>query len=145
MHTPKPFRLAATAAVLLCPLLAFSAEPTARPTGIEGAELMSRALTGDPGKEVLMLTVTYQPGSASLPHRHDAQTFVYVLEGEMTMQVDGSPPVTLHPGQTFYEGRDDIHRVSANPSKTAPAKILVLMIKDKGKPDTRHVTEPAKS
>jgi quercetin dioxygenase-like cupin family protein len=145
MHTPTPFRLAAAAAVLLCPLIVFAADAGTRPAGIEGAELMTRELAGDPGKEVLMLTVTYLAGSASVPHRHDAQVFVYVLEGEMTMQVDGSAPVTLHPGQTFYEGRDDIHRVSANASKTAPAKILVLMIKDKGKPDTRRVTEQAKS
>ena len=135
----------AGAAIALLPLLVCAADTGTRPAGIEGAELMSRDLTGDPGKEVLMLTVTYQGGSASLPHRHDAQVFVYVLEGEMTMQVDGSAPVTLHPGQTFYEGRDDIHRMSANASKTAPARILVLMIKDKGKPDTRRVTEPAKS
>ena len=138
-------RQMAGAAIALWPLLAFAADSGVRPNGIEGAELMSRELTGDASKEVLMLTVTYQGGSASLPHRHDAQTFVYVLEGEMTMQVDGSAPVTLHPGQTFYEGRDDIHRVSANASKTTPARILVLMIKDKGKPDTTRVTDKAKS
>jgi quercetin dioxygenase-like cupin family protein len=138
-------RRIAGAAIALCPLIGYAADPAARPAGIEGAELMTRELIGDPSKEVLMLTVTYQGGSASLPHRHDAQTFVYVLEGEMTMQVDGSAPVTLHPGQTFYEGRDDIHRISANASKTTPAKILVLMIKDKGKPDTTRVTDKAKS
>jgi quercetin dioxygenase-like cupin family protein len=103
------------------------------------SELLRRDVTGDPGKEALMLTVTYQPGGSSLPHRHDAQVFVYVLEGEMSMQVDGSAPVTLHAGETFYEGRDDIHRVSANASKSAPARILVFMIKDKGKPDTTGV------
>ncbi len=139
---PVPLGLALIA---LSPLFALAADPVARAPGIEGAELMTRDVTGDPGKEALMLTVTYQAGGASLPHRHDAQVFVYVLEGEMTMQVDGSAPVTLHAGQTFYEGRDDIHRVSANASKTTPAKILVFMIKDKGKPDTRGVTEPAKS
>jgi quercetin dioxygenase-like cupin family protein len=145
MQKQMLIRQIAAAAIALCPLFAFAADPGAKPPGVEGAELMSRDLTGDPGKEVLMLTVTYQPGGASLPHRHDAQVFVYVLEGEMTMQVDGSAPVTLHPGQTFYEGRDDIHRISANASKTHPARILVLMIKDKGKPDTRRVAEKAAS
>ncbi len=140
-----PARRFALALIALSPLLALAAAPVAKAPGIEGAELMTRDVTGDPGKEALMLTVTYQAGGASLPHRHDAQVFVYVLEGEMTMQVDGSAPVTLKAGQTFYEGRDDIHRVSANASKTTPAKILVFMIKDKGKPDTRRVTEPAKS
>jgi quercetin dioxygenase-like cupin family protein len=145
MQKQMLIRRVAAAAIALCPLFAFAADPGAMPPAIEGAELMTRDLSGDPGKEVLMLTVTYQPGGASLPHRHDAQVFVYVLEGEMTMQVDGSAAVTLHPGQTFYEGRDDVHRVSANASKTHPAKILVLMIKDKGKPDTRRVAEKAAS
>ena len=135
----------AAVAIALWPMFAFAADSGAKPAAVAGAELMTQDLTGDTGKEVLMLTVTYQPGGASLPHRHDAQGFVYVLEGEMTMQVDGSAPVTLHPGQTFYEGRDDIHRVSANASKTNPAKILVLMIKDKGKPDTRRVADRAAS
>lgn len=100
---------------------------------------MSRALTDVPNKEALMITVTYRPGGASLPHRHDAQVFVYVLEGAMTMQVDGSAPVTLQPGQTFYEGPNDVHRISANASQTAPAKILVFMIKNKGKAASRVV------
>ena len=88
-----------------------------------------------------MLTVMYPAAGASLPHRHDAQVFVYVLEGELTMQVRGSPAVTLRSGQTFYEAPDDVHVVSANTSKTATAKILVLMIKDKGKPGSRLIAD----
>jgi quercetin dioxygenase-like cupin family protein len=103
------------------------------------AGLMTRDIAGIPDKEALMITVTYLPGGASLPHRHDAQVFVYVLEGAMTMQVDGSAPVTIGPGQTFYEGPHDVHRVSANASQTEPARILVFMIKDKGKPASRMV------
>jgi quercetin dioxygenase-like cupin family protein len=105
--------------------------------------LMSQGLLGDPGKEALMITVTYGPGAASLPHRHDAQVFVYVLEGEVTMQVQGQPPVTLRAGQTFYEGPEDIHQVSANASRTASARILVFMVKDKAKPASRAI--PAKN
>ena len=111
----------------------------APPSAPTVAELMTRDLDRIPNKEVLMLTVTYLPGGASLPHRHDAQVFVYVLEGAMTMQVDGSAPVTVGPGQTFYEGPHDVHRVSANASRTEPAKILVFMVKDKGKPVSRAV------
>jgi quercetin dioxygenase-like cupin family protein len=103
------------------------------------AQLMMRDIAGIPDKEALMITVTYLPGGASLPHRHDAQVFVYVLEGAMTMQVDGSAPVTVGRGETFYEGPHDVHRVSANASQTEPAKILVFLIKDKGKPVTRPV------
>jgi len=81
-----------------------------------------------------MLTVEYVAGGASLPHRHNAQVFVYVLSGSVRMQVEGSPAVKLGPGQTFYEGPDDIHTVSANASRTKPAMILVFMVKDKDAP-----------
>ena len=99
--------------------------------------LMAKDLTGIPNKEGTMLTVQYLPGGASLPHRHDAHVFVYVLEGSVKMQVDGQPAVTLTAGQTFYENPTDVHRVSANASTTQPAKILVFMVKDKDKAATR--------
>jgi quercetin dioxygenase-like cupin family protein len=99
--------------------------------------LSTQDLADIPGKEVVMLTVTYLPGGASLPHRHDADVFVYVLEGSVVMQVDGQPAVTLGPGQTFHESPTDIHRQSANASATKPAKFVVFMIKDKNKPATR--------
>ena len=128
-----------TALLQSWPVIAPAAE--AFPAKADVAVLMSQELLSGPDKEVVMLTVTYPPAGSSLPHRHDAQVFVYVLEGELTMQVRGSPPVTLRPGQTFYEAPADIHVVSANASQALPAKILVLMIKDKGKPDTRAVTD----
>jgi len=102
--------------------------------------LMTRDLAGIPGKEAIVLTVEYGPGESSPPHRHDANVFVYVLEGAITMQVKGGPVVTLHPGETYYESPSDIHVVSANASKTAPAKFLVFIVKDKGTPVTRAVS-----
>lgn len=99
--------------------------------------LLNKDLAGVPGKELIMLTVEYIPGGASLSHRHDAQVFVYVLEGEVVMQVKGSPALHLHPGDTFYESPTDIHSISANASQTSPAKILVFMVKNKGAPASR--------
>jgi quercetin dioxygenase-like cupin family protein len=98
------------------------------------ATLMSKDLTGNPGKEVLMITVEYPPGGADPVHRHYAQAFVYVLEGSVVMQVKGGKEVTLTPGQTFYEGRDNVHVVGRNASTTRPAKMLVILVKDKGAP-----------
>ena len=135
-------RVTASTLLALSPMLSLGAPPGAGDGADEAVtELSQRDLASSPTQEALMLTVTYRPGGASLPHRHDAQVFVYVLEGEMIMQTDGHAAVTLRPGQTFYEGPDDIHRVSANASKTAAAKILVFMIKDKSKPASRAVTE----
>ena len=95
------------------------------------APLLARDLIGMPGKEVTMETVEYAPGAKSPPHRHHAQVFVYVLEGSVRMQVQGSPAVTLGPGGTFYESPDDLHVVSENASASQPAKFLVVMVKDK--------------
>ena len=96
--------------------------------------LLSKDLAGIPGKELSMITVEYQPGGSDQVHKHHAQVLVYVLEGSIVMQVRGEAPVTLGPGQTFYEGPDDVHTVSRNASQTAPAKFLVLFVKDKGAP-----------
>ena len=97
-------------------------------------ELMSKDLPNYPGKEGLMIMVEYPPGSVDPAHRHYANAFVYVLEGSIVMQVKGGPEVTLTPGQTFYEGPDDIHVVGRNASKTEPAKFVVVLLKNKGAP-----------
>lgn len=103
-------------------------------------QLMSKDLPDVPGKEGLMLMVEYPPGSSDPVHRHYADAFVYVLEGSIVMQVRGGKEVTLTPGQTFYEGPEDVHVVGRNASKTQPAKFVVFMVKKKGAP----VLVPAK-
>jgi quercetin dioxygenase-like cupin family protein len=98
-------------------------------------ELMSKDLTNLPGnKEGLMITVDYPPGSSDPIHRHNAHAFIYVLEGSIVMQMRGGKETTLTPGQTFYEGPDDVHVVGRNASKTKPAKFVVFFVKDKGAP-----------
>ena len=96
--------------------------------------LMSKDLAENPGREVLVITVEHAPGGSSAIHRHDAHAFVYVLEGSVVMQLKGGQQVTLTPGQTFYEGPDDVHLVDRNASTTNPAKFLVFLIKNKGAP-----------
>jgi quercetin dioxygenase-like cupin family protein len=96
--------------------------------------LMSKDLKDFPGKELLMITVEHAPGGSSPSHRHNAHAMLYVLEGSVVQQVKGGKEVTLTPGQTFYEGPDDIHVVDRNASKTQPAKFVVFLIKDKGAP-----------
>jgi len=96
--------------------------------------LLSKDLTNLPGKEGLMITVDYPPGSVDPIHRHNAHAFVYVLEGTIVMQVRGGKEVTLTPGQTFYEGPDDVQVVGRNASQTKPPKFVVFFVKDKGAP-----------
>jgi quercetin dioxygenase-like cupin family protein len=115
-------------------LLLFLMTNTATAQQPDVVSLMSKDLTDFPGKEVLMFTVEYPPGGADPVHRHDAHGFIYVLEGSVVMQVRGGKEVTLGPGQTFYEGPDDIHVVGRNASSTRPAKFLVMLIKKQGAP-----------
>ena len=96
--------------------------------------LVTKDLAGLTGKEAVMLTVEYAPGASSTRHRHNANTFVYVLEGSVVMQVDGGKEVTLGPGQTFYESPSDVHAVSKNASNSQPARFLVFFVKDKDAP-----------
>jgi quercetin dioxygenase-like cupin family protein len=124
--------------VLLClmagKLMAQQATVTPQAPQATVTSLMSKDLTELPGKEVLMITVEYAPGGSDPIHRHNAHAFVYVLEGSIVMQVKGGKQVTLTPGQTFYEGPDDLHVVGRNASSTKPAKFLVLLVKEKGAP-----------
>jgi quercetin dioxygenase-like cupin family protein len=98
------------------------------------APLLSKDLANAPGRELSMITVEYAPGAADPIHTHQAQAFVYVLEGSIVMQVKGGAPVTLTPGQTFYEGPDDVHIVGRNASQTARAKVVVFLARNKGTP-----------
>jgi quercetin dioxygenase-like cupin family protein len=100
--------------------------------GAEVTPLMSKDLMDCPGKEGVMITVEYPPGWSDPIHRHNAQAFVYVLEGSVVMQLRGGKEVTLAPGQTFYEGPNDVHVVGRNASSTKPAKFLVFLVKNKG-------------
>jgi quercetin dioxygenase-like cupin family protein len=118
--------------LVACPLLAQGAEVT---------PLMSKDL-GEycPGREGEMIIMEYAPGWSDPIHRHNAHAFVYVLEGSVVMQLKGGKKVTLTPGQTFYEGPNDIHVIGRDASSSKPAKFLVFLIKNKGAP----VLVPAK-
>ena len=125
------FQILGTTLVLAC-----SAQLT--PTAHAGppqpvvVPVMQKDLADVPGKEMVMLTVEYPPGAVEHSHRHDAYAFVYVLEGSIIEGVRGGKEVTLTPGQTFYEGPDDVHTVGRNASAAKPAKFLVVMVKKKG-------------
>ncbi|MFL6691798.1 MAG: cupin domain-containing protein [Ramlibacter sp.] len=100
-------------------------EPMVRP-------LLSKELADIPGKEALVLTVEFPPGGEDPVHRHDAHGFIYVLEGQIEMAVNGGKPLTLRAGDTFYEGPRDIHTVGRNASKTKRARILAVLVKNTG-------------
>jgi quercetin dioxygenase-like cupin family protein len=126
----------AALAVAMAPLVRRSGQVAAAAEAPEAkvTKLFSKDLKDYPGKEGLMITVEYPPGSVDPVHRHNAHGFIYVLEGSIVMQVKGGKEVTLKPGDTFYEGPDDIHTVGRNASKSDPAKFVVVFLKDKDAP-----------
>ena len=126
-----PFKISITALLAGLSCLSGTALSAQEPTV---APVTTKELADLPGKEVLILTVDYAPGGADQIHRHNADAFVYVLEGSVVEQVKGGKPVTLTAGQTFYEGPDDIHVVGRNASTTRPAKLLAILVKNKGAP-----------
>ena len=128
------YRKSATKRTSISLLLLFLVTSAAAAQQPDVTTLLSKDLADIQGKEVLMITVEYPPGWSDPVHRHYAQGFIYVLDGSVVMQVKGGKEVTLTPGQTFYEGPDDVHIVGRNASTTRPAKMLVVLIKEKGAP-----------
>src|ERR671912_2516924 len=122
------------ARVLILVCLSFHAVPALAGPEAVVTPLVAKDLPELRGKEGVMILVEYPPGASDPIHRHDAHAFVYVLEGSIVMRLRDAAEVTLSPGQTFYEGPDDVHVVGRNASGTRPAKFLVFLIKDKGAP-----------
>ena len=104
-------------------------------------ELFAIDLADYPGKEGRVIEVSYPPGAQDMVHRHDADAFVYVLEGQIVMQLKGKPAVTLKAGQTFYEGPNDVLVVGRNASNTESARFVVVLLKGKGAPILTPVKE----
>jgi quercetin dioxygenase-like cupin family protein len=120
----------------LIPVAVLVARASARPPAAQETitNLLTKDLAATPGEQVLMYTVDFPPGFSSPIHRHNAQVFVYLLQGSVVMHVRGGDEVTLLPGQSFYEAPSDIHVVSRNASTTEPAKFLVVLVNKKGAP-----------
>src|SRR4029453_15442591 len=126
------FRAYLVAVLMLAPVPAEAADVK---------ELFAIDLADYPGKESRMIEVSYLPGAQDMVHRHDAHAFVYVLEGQIVMQLKGQPAVTLQAGQTFYEGPTDVHVVGRNASNTEPARVVVVGLKGRGAPILTPVQE----
>ena len=124
--------------VCLAALLVLTAVPA---EAADVKELFAIDLADYPGKEGRVIEVSYPPGAQDVVHRHDAHAFVYVLEGQIIMQLKGQPAVTLKAGQTFYEGPTDVHVVGRNASNTEPARFVVVLLKGKGAPILTPVKE----
>ena len=122
-------------------LVAASALAFAQAPRSVGKDLMVKELPDLAGREALVRANVYPPGTSNPPHRHDAHVFLHVLEGQLIVQLKDGQPVTLNPGDTYYESPDDIHVMSRNPSDKVAAKALIFMVKKTGAPSTTLVKD----
>jgi len=88
---------------------------------------------------VTAVEVTYGPGEGSAAHRHPGITIAYVLEGEIRSKVADQPEKTYAAGEMFLETPNQLHAVSRNASSVRPAKLLAVLLAEKGK----QLTTPA--
>lgn len=98
--------------------------------------LLTQPLADIPGREVRMTLLDRPPGDNSPAHRHPGHhTFGYVVEGTYEIGINGGPPRTLKPGETFYEPPGAIHSISRNAGNTR-TKVVVFMVADQANPST---------
>jgi quercetin dioxygenase-like cupin family protein len=133
MNILKPLLASLLLAAATTTAMAQPASSTTPPHAIVKT-LMTKPLAQHPGEELVMLSIEYPPGSVDPVHRHNANALVYVVDGSIVMGLRGSKPVTLGPGQTFYEGPNDVHEIGRNASNTRPAKFIVVLLKKIGAP-----------
>ncbi len=98
--------------------------------------LQRQPLPDAPGRDGILLTVTYAPGEASPAHRHPGSVFAYVLEGEVQSQLGDGPLVTYRAGESWVETPRVLHAVSRNASAEKPAKLLVWLMAGDGEAPT---------
>lgn len=127
--------VAATATTLTLAATPFAAMAHGVPHGDETVTTVAdQALPNVPGKRLVSLVVDYPPGGASVPHRHASSAFIYayVLSGAIRSQVDDGAPRVYRAGEMWFENPGAHHGVSANASKTEPARLLATFIVDEG-------------
>jgi quercetin dioxygenase-like cupin family protein len=90
-----------------------------------------------PDREGVMAWVDLPPGSAEGKHTHFAEVFAFVLEGTVSLEIEGKPTVTLKAGDVFYVPTGKVHQ--AINSSSAAAKLAAVFVAEKGKPLTTQV------
>jgi quercetin dioxygenase-like cupin family protein len=91
------------------------------------------------GWSATAVEVNYGPGEGSAAHRHPGITIAYVLEGEIASKVGDEPERTYRKGEMFLEMPGQLHAVSRNASTSQPAKLLAVLLAERGKELTTPV------
>jgi quercetin dioxygenase-like cupin family protein len=126
--------------VSLCLSLAGAGVSLAQDQPIKRTELIRADVSDVPGRETVIYIADVIPGGEGARHTHYGDEFVYILEGSLIVTPDGKEPVTLKQGETAHLAPSDGIHAAKNGSTSEPAKVLVVLVVEKGKP----LAEPAK-
>jgi quercetin dioxygenase-like cupin family protein len=111
---------------------AAAAEPPATAAASKRRDVIKQELPGEPARELILLEVTYPPGTGSPPHLHANGVMAFVVSGAIVSKVNDGPEQTFNAGAAWWEPPGAIHRVSRNASSTEPATLLAIYIAPKG-------------
>lgn len=130
-------RRSTEASLALLILLAASCSPSGgAPAATSDRQVFQGPLPEMAGDRLrsLLVEVTYAPGDSSTPHRHPCPVIGYVIQGALRIQVEGSAERVVHVGESFYEAPMREHHVSANASRSSPARFLAVLTCDRDGP-----------
>lgn len=80
-------------------------------------------------QEVRVVRVTVDPNTAAAWHTHPSPVYLYVTEGELTLEVEGQEDKTIRAGEAVAEPLDA--RMRALNKTDAPAHVVVFQISPK--------------
>lgn len=132
-HTALLFGLALTVGIALG--IVGTKALNAQQEPMKRTVLLKTDLAGIKGKEGMLILVELAPGAATEMHYHPGDELAYLLEGTLSLEVKGKPPITFKPGDTFHQPPKQVHRAK-NLNSTNPAKAIVFTIAEKGQPPT---------
>ncbi len=133
MEARRKLRLFQALIVLLVCTALMRVHPLAQQKGHGSSRIaLSHVLPALNGNKLAasLVEVSYGPGEASPAHSHPCPVIAYVVEGEIRSQVEGQPEAVFKAGESFYEAPNGVHQISANASRTKPAKLLAFFVCD---------------
>lgn len=119
--------------VLVLPLFA-SVFASAQTPGISSKPLLRSSVSGDEGKESIILAIEIAPGASTGRHTHPGDEYATVLEGTLELRLEGQEPRRVTTGQSYHNPRGVIHETRNVGDGTA--RTVATFIVDKGKPRT---------
>lgn len=119
--------LALVVAVMAVPLAhATSAAPAAKDTVV-----LQRVPVPGTDREMGMGIAEFPPNAAKPRHKATGPEVFYVLEGEVTVQIEGQPAHVVHAGESVQLPANVVHVTTAGP---AGAKVVATWVWVPGKP-----------